>query len=75
MKTYIWLGKLVIMTIISLFFSVFGIETLIGSFYLKNPFDFIMYFFSASLMILVSIVGIIFAVSRLYAFIREQKVQ
>ena len=46
--------------LISLFFLFFGIETLSGAYSLKNPLEFIMVFFSASFIILLSGVGIIF---------------
>lgn len=69
----IWWGKIVFIAVISLFFLLFGIENLVGSFYLKNPLEFIMYFFSASLMILVSLVGIIYLVSQIRVFFKSQK--
>ena len=64
------------MILIRLFFSfflVFGIETLIGAFHLKNPLEFIMYFFSASLMILVSIVGILYPAFQVHAYLKAGK--
>jgi hypothetical protein len=73
MGSYIWWGKIVLIAVISLFFLLFGIESLIGSFYLKNPLEFIMYFFSASLIILVSLVGIIYPVSQIRVFFKPKK--
>jgi hypothetical protein len=58
---------------VSLFFLVFSIETLIGSFYLKNPLDFIIYFFSASFMVLVSIVGIIYPAFQIHSLFKPRK--
>jgi len=61
-----WWVKITLMGLISLFFLLYGIETLIGAYSLKNPLDFIMYFFSASFMILVSSVGVIFSFFKIY---------
>jgi hypothetical protein len=75
MGSYFWWGKMVLLGFFSLFFLVFGIENLIGAFHLKNPLEFIMYFFSASLMILVSIVGILYPTFRVHAYLKAGKVQ
>lgn len=64
MNVLIWV-KNVIILLSSLFFLIIGVNTLLGSYRLKNPIEFVMYFFSASLLILVCIVGIIYFISRL----------
>ena len=74
MGSYFWWGKMILVGLFSLFFLAFGIETLIGAFHLKNPLEFIMYFFSASFMILVSIVGIIYPAFQLHAYHKAVKV-
>jgi hypothetical protein len=56
----------------ALFFLLFGIETLIGAFQLKNPFEFIMYFFSASLIILISLVGVLYPLLRVHALFKSR---
>jgi len=59
------------------FFALFlllGIETLIGSFHLQNPLEFIMYFFSASFMILVSLVGILYPAFQVHAHLKAGRV-
>jgi len=61
----IWIKNIAIL-FVSLFFLVKGVDTLLGSFKLNNPQEFLMYFFSASLLILVCIVGIIYFVVRLF---------
>ena len=43
------------MTIVSIFFLIFGIDLLIGAYSLKDPFTFIMTFFAASFIILISL--------------------
>ena len=58
---------MILLGFFSLFFLIFGIETLIGAFHLKNPLEFIMYFFSSNLMILVSIVGILYPIFQIRA--------
>lgn len=54
MKYYWWIIQIILM-VISIFFLVIGIDLLIGSYSLKNPFYFIMTFFASSLMILISL--------------------
>jgi fumarate reductase subunit D len=74
MGSCFWWGKMILAGFLSLFFLVFGIETLIGAFHLKNPLEFIMYFFSASFMILVSLVGMLYPAFRVHARLKTGKV-
>ncbi len=73
MGSCLWWGKNILIAIFSLFFLAFGIETLVGVFYLNNPHEFIMYFFSSSLMVLVSLVGLIYPTFQVHAFFRHRK--
>jgi len=73
MALYIWRGKIIILTVTSLFLLLFGIETLIGAFSLNNPLEFIMIFFSASFMILVSLVGVIYAAYQIHAHFKPKE--
>ena len=66
-----WISKIVI-GIVSLFFFIRGLEVLIGSYSLNNPAEFIMYFFSSSMLILVSAVGIIYSAVRIFRRIRGE---
>jgi len=59
----IWIKNFAVL-ILSLFFLIIGVNTFLGSFKLNNPIEFLMYFFSSSLLILVCIVGIIYFVFR-----------
>ncbi len=43
------------LTLASVFFMVFGIDLIIGSYSLSDPFSFIMTFFAASFIILISL--------------------
>jgi hypothetical protein len=73
MGSSLWWGKMILIAFFSLFFLIFGIENLIGAFHLKNPLEFIMYYFSASLMILVSIVGILYPAFQVHAHLSQGK--
>jgi hypothetical protein len=42
---------------------------------LKNPLEFIMYFFSASLMILVSLAGILYPTFQVHSFFKTRKIE
>ena len=64
-----WIKNILILAL-SLFFLIIGVNTLIGSYRVNNPMEFLMYFFSASLLILVCIVGIIYFFSS--SFIKKQ---
>jgi len=55
----IWIKNVTIL-LLSLFFLIIGVNTFLGSFKLNNPIEFLMYFFSSSLLILVCFVGIIY---------------
>ena len=52
---YRWWILQVIMFLVSIFFLVFGIDLLILAYALNDPFNFIMTFFSASFVILISL--------------------
>jgi len=73
MGSGLWWGKMILIAFLSLFFLLFGIENLVGAFHLTNPLEFIMYFFSASLMILVSIVGILYPAFQVHAHLSQRK--
>jgi len=65
LKVLVWIKNSFILCG-SVLFLFIGINTLIGSYDLKNPTEFVMYFFSASLLILVCIVGVIYFFSQLF---------
>jgi hypothetical protein len=74
MGIFLWWVKIIFIGICSSIFLVFGIETLIGGYALNNPLQFIMVFFAASLMILISLVGILYPLFQIHArFIRKTK--
>ena len=75
MGSCFWWGKNILIALFAFFFLVFGIETLIGSFHLKNPLEFIMYFFSSSFMVLVSLVGILYPTFQVHTFFKTRKIE
>lgn len=52
----LWWFKQILLTGIAIFFVFFGISLLVGAYQLNDPFSFIMTFFGASLMTLISVV-------------------
>ena len=60
---FIWIKNVAVL-LLSLFFLIIGVNTFIGSFKLNNPIEFVMYFFSSSLLVLVCVVGIIYFIFR-----------
>ncbi len=66
MNILIWIKNIMIL-LLSVLFLIIGVNTLMGSYRINNPMEFLMYFFSASLLILVCLVGIIYFFFRLLA--------
>ncbi|OPY82407.1 MAG: hypothetical protein A4E71_03194 [Smithella sp. PtaU1.Bin162] len=63
----IWTSvKNITILILCIFFLIVGVNTLIGSYSLNNPVEFVMYFFSSSLLILVCIAGLIYLFFRVF---------
>ena len=73
MNSWFWWVKNVALTLVSLLFLVLGVETLIASYRLNNPLTFIMGFFSASLIILVSAVGVLYPVIQVFGLFKARK--
>lgn len=73
MGSCVWWVKNILIALFAVFFLALGIETLIGAFLLKNPLEFIMYFFSASFMILVSLAGILYPSFQVHTFFKTRK--
>lgn len=55
-KGFVWWIRQTILTIIAGFFVWFGVAVMIGAYGLGDPFSFIMTFFAASLIIMISLV-------------------
>ena len=72
---YTWWLLQVIMTLVSGFFLIFGFDLIIGSYSLNDPFSFIMTFFAASFVILISltlIISFLIKMIRVYRQINRQ---
>jgi hypothetical protein len=72
-RSFLWWMKNALLGVGSLLFLTFGIINLGNSYELKNPFEFVMTFFSASLMIMISIVGIVYPVLQIYFFLKKDE--
>jgi len=73
MGSWLWWGKNISIALFSLFFLFFGIQALIASYRLNNPLEFIMFFFSSCLIILISLVGIIYPAFRIKKILTPHK--
>ncbi len=72
---YTWWLFQIIMMLVSGFFLFFGVELMIGSYSLKDPFSFIMTFFAASFIILISLallITFLIKMVRVYRHINQQ---
>ena len=67
---YTWWILQILMMLVSIFFLVFGVDLMGAAYTLKNPFNFIMTFFAASFIILISLA---LAISFLIKMIRVFK--
>ena len=63
------------MMLISTFFLIFGIDLLIASYSLNDPFSFIMTFFAASFVILISLTLMISFIIKMFRVYRRIKIQ
>lgn len=73
MTVLIWIKNIAVL-IISVFFLIIGINTIIGAYGLNNPYEFVVYFFSASLLILVCISGLIYFFVRIFGLKKKMKI-
>lgn len=71
-QTPAWWGKHILIGAFSVLFLLLGIDTLIAAYHLKNPHEFIMFFFASNLMILVSSVGILYAGIKFRSILRPK---
>lgn len=72
---YTWWLFQIIMTLVSVFFLVFGFDLLMSAYQLKDPFSFIMTFFAASFVILISgalLVSFLIKMIRVYRQLKHQ---
>jgi hypothetical protein len=72
MKVLIWIKNILIL-FFSVIFMGIGINTLIGSFSLNNPIEFLIYFFSACFLVMVCIVGLIYIFFRVFPVRQKER--
>ncbi|RJP85101.1 MAG: hypothetical protein C4518_17230 [Desulfobacteraceae bacterium] len=75
---YLWWIWQTILVLFSVFFMIFGIEILIKSYTLNNPFYFMMIFFASNLIILISVVliaGFIYRIVGVFRLVHQKKKQ
>lgn len=75
MNTFFWWASKFFIGMVSLFFLARGIDVLVFSYTLNNPLEFLMYFFSSSMLILVSVVGVIYCAFRVFRRIKGEAVR
>lgn len=73
MTALLWWGKNLFILLVSIFFLLFGVGNLVSAYQLGNPHEFILFFFSSSLMILISLTGIIYVFFRVLSVIKPHK--
>ncbi len=71
MPAIFWVKNIVIL-LLALFFLLKGVTIMINSYNLNNPLEFVMYFFSASLVIMVCIVGLIYVYFQIIGIKRDK---
>lgn len=68
-----WLLQIALI-LIAVFFTVFGVQILVGAYRLNDPFTFIMTFFASNLIILISLtllIGFVYRAWRVYQELRR----
>ena len=70
-----WWIKIIAIAILAVFFLSFSIVNLISVYELKNPLEFVMAFFSHSLMFMISMVGVIYSILQLYNYLKNEKAE
>lgn len=70
---YLWWTAQILCILISLFFLVFGIDLIRGAYGLNDPFSFIMTFFAASFIILISLTLVLVSTIKMIRVYRRLK--
>lgn len=73
MSILTWWFKIVAIGVCSLFFLWFGLCQLISAYSMDHPQMFVLVFFSASLVIMVSMVGILYPLLQIRAFLKSRR--
>jgi hypothetical protein len=75
MGSFTWWMKIIVIAVLAVFFLSLSIVNLISVYQLKNPAEFVMAFFSHSLMLMISVVGVIYSSLQLYYYLRKEKAE
>jgi hypothetical protein len=75
MGSLAWWMKIIVIAVLAVFFLSLSIVNLISVYQLKNPAEFVMAFFSHSLMLMISVVGVIYSSLQLYYYLRKEKAE
>ncbi len=70
---YLWWTAQILCILISLFFLVFGVDLIRGAYGLNDPFSFIMTFFAASFIILISLTLVLVFIIKMIRVYRRLK--
>ncbi len=70
---YLWWTAQLLCILISLFFLVFGVDLIRGAYGLNDPFSFIMTFFAASFIILISLTLVLVSTIKMIRVYRRLK--
>ena len=70
---YLWWTAQIVCILISLFFLVFGIDLIRGAYGLNDPFSFIMTFFAANFIILISLTLVLVSTIKMIRVYRRLK--
>ena len=73
MRGILWWARQIVLLLAACFFLFFGIQLLMAAYRLKDPFNFVMTFFSSNLIILISITLMIGFVYRMVTIYRKGK--
>jgi len=70
---YLWWTTQILCILISIFFLVFGVDLIRGAYGLNDPFSFIMTFFAASFIILISLTLVLVFIIKMIRVYRRLK--
>jgi hypothetical protein len=75
MGSFTWWIKIIVIAVLAILFLSLSIVNLISAYQLKNPAEFVLAFFSHSLMLLISVVGFIYSILQLYYYFIKEKAE
>lgn len=70
-----WWIKIIVIAFLAVFFLSLSVVNLISAYQLKNPAEFVLAFFSHSLMLMISVVGVIYSILQLYYYFIKEKAE